>query len=87
LRVIAVDTIVALGQAEKAYPIVLESFKKAFAEDDTNGIFCNLVLIAKLGDVRATEVFDKVKLRYKDDPNAMTAVTQFETQFKETRRP
>jgi aminopeptidase N len=81
LRVIAVDTIVALGAAERAYPIVVESFRKAMAEDDVDGIFSNVVLLAKLRDPRAKEVFEQLKAKFKDDANAMTAVTQYETQF------
>ncbi len=83
LRVIAVDTIVSLGGSEAAYPVLLERFKKSMAEDDISGIFNNVLLIAKLADPRGAEIFGPLKTKFKDDANAMVAVNQYETQFKE----
>ncbi len=82
-RVIAVDTIVALGQAEKAYPLLLSRLKQSMQENDLNSVFNNALLLANLADPRAQEAFDLLKAKYKEDANSMSAVTQFETQFKE----
>jgi aminopeptidase N len=90
----AAQTLVSLGKGTvtqgrdddisvKGYPIILERFKKAVEDNDDNDIFSNTLLIALLGDPRGQEVFDILKVKYKDDANAMIAVNQYETQFKE----
>lgn len=87
-RVFAADTIASLGKSDKAYPLIFERFKQSMAENDLNGIFYNVVLINSLADPRGQEAFDLLKAKFKDDANAMTAVNQYETQFKEaTKRP
>ena len=52
-------------------------------ENDINGIFSNVMLITMLADPRGQETFDVLKAKFKDDANAMIAVNQYETQFKE----
>ena len=87
-RVFAADTIASLGKSDKAYPLIFERFKQSMAENDLNGIFYNVVLINSLADPRGQEAFDLLKAKFKDDANAMTAVNQYETQFKEaTKQP
>ncbi|HEV7395741.1 MAG TPA: M1 family aminopeptidase [Pyrinomonadaceae bacterium] len=83
LRVIAVDTIVSLGKGEAAYPVIFERFKKSLAGNDLSGIFNNVLLIAKLADPRGVEIFEPLRTKFKDDANAMNAVSQYETQFNE----
>lgn len=85
-RVFAVETIVALGKADAAYPLVFGRFKKAMDENDLHGIFNNLLLITKLADPRGQEVFPLLRTRFRDDADVMNAVNQHETQFKETVR-
>lgn len=82
-RDVAADTIKSLGKSEAAYPLVFERFKKSMAEDDLNGTFSNILLIITLADSRGQEVFDLLKAKFKDEANAMTAINQYETQFKE----
>lgn len=79
----ACETLVALGKADKGYPIVFERFKKSMAENDYSDIFHNVVLIVTLADPRGQEVFDLLKAKFKDDANAMIAVDQYEAQFKD----
>lgn len=83
-RVAAADTIAALGKGNTAYPLIFERFKKSMAENDIEGIFYNVLLISKLSDPRGQEAFDLLKVKFKNDANAMQAVNQFETQFKES---
>lgn len=83
-RDMAADTIKSLGKSDKAYPLIFERFKKSMAENDINGIFTNVFLIITLADERGQEAFDLLKVKYKDDANAMTTVNQYETQFKES---
>jgi aminopeptidase N len=82
-RGFAADTIKSLGKSDKAYPLIFERFKKSMDENDMNGIFYNVVLIVTLADSRGQEVFEMLKARFKDDANAMSAVNQYETQFKD----
>jgi len=82
-RVVAAETLVALGKGNEGYPVVLERFNKSLAENDTNDIFQNALLVAILSDPRGQEVFDILKTKFKNDENAMIAVNQYEAQFKE----
>lgn len=82
-RVFAVETIAALGKSEKAYPLLHDRFNKAMAENDIEGIFNNVLLIALLKDARGMEIFEPLKTKFKDDANAMVAVEQYENQLKE----
>ena len=82
-RVVAADTIAALGKSETAYPMIFTRFKTSLAENDLEGTFYNLVLINKLADPRGQEAFALLKTKFKDDANTMKAVNDFETQFKE----
>ena len=81
-RVFAAETIAALGKGDAAFPLVFERFKNSIGENDLNGIFNNALLIATLADPRGQEAFELLKAKFKDDANAMKAVSQYETQFK-----
>lgn len=81
-RIAAAETIAALGKSDAAYPPIFTAFKKAMNENDLHGIFYNVLIITTLADSRGQEVFDLLKAKFKDDVNAMSAVTQYETQFK-----
>lgn len=82
----AVDLIVSLGKGEAVFPMIFDRFKKSMAENDIEGIFNNIMLITMLADPRGQEAFELLKAKYKDDANAMAAVNQYETQFKETTK-
>ena len=81
-RIAAAETIVALGKSNSAYPLIIDRFKKSLDENDLNVIFNNVLLISTLADPRGQEAFELLKIKYKDDANVMTAVDQFESQFK-----
>jgi hypothetical protein len=83
LRVFAVETIVSLGKADAAYALILDRFKKSMQEDDINGVFNNMLLITNLGDPRGLEIFELARAKFRDDPNAIAAIEQFELQLKE----
>ncbi len=82
-RLAAAETLVALGKADKGYPLIFSQFIKAMEEGDINDIFYNVLQVTTLADPRGQEVFDLLKVKFKDDANAMTAVNQFEQQFKD----
>jgi aminopeptidase N len=85
-RVVAAETLAAFGKGNEGFAIVLERFKKSMEEEDINDIFNNVMLIAILGDPRGLEIFDPLKMRFKEDKNAMVAVEQFENQLKEATK-
>jgi aminopeptidase N len=82
-RIVAAETIVALGKGDAAYPLIFGRFKKSMDENDLSGIFNNILLITKLADPRGQEAFELLKAKFKDDANAMTAVNMYEAQFNE----
>jgi aminopeptidase N len=82
-RLTAAQTIAALGKSAVAYPLLAAAFKKALDEEDLHGTFYNALLITTLADRRGQEAFDLLKTKFKDDANAMSAVNQYETQFKQ----
>ena len=82
-RIAAAETLVALGKTATVYPVIFEKFKKSIAENNVNDIFNNVLLLTTLADPRGQEVFDILKEKFKEDANAMIAVNQYETQFKE----
>lgn len=85
-RVFAVETIVKLGRAHEAYPLLLQHFNQSMAENDLEGIFNNTLLITNLGDTRGEEIFPRLREKYKNDSNALAAVDQFENQFRSAIR-
>jgi hypothetical protein len=67
--------------------MIFDRFKAAIREDDDNDIFGNLQLLATLGEPRGREAIAMLKMRYKDDANAMTAVAQYEAQLEAAIKP
>ena len=78
----AVHTIVALDKRETVFPMLLERFEKSLDDNDHNDIFSNVLLIAELGDPRGKNVFEILKKRFAGDANAMNAIEQFESTYK-----
>ena len=81
-RITAAETIVSLGKASAVYPMIMSRFNQSMKENDLNGIFNNLLLISILGDKRGQAAFDLLKVKFKNDENTMTAINQFEAQFR-----
>ena len=80
----AVNTLVALGKAELAYPILIERFKKSLADNDVNDIFQNVQLINLLKDKRATELYSLLKEKYAPNVIIIDAIKNYEQQFLKT---
>jgi aminopeptidase N len=70
----AVNTIVALGKGNLAYPILLEQLKTALQEDDVNDIFQIVELITMLNDSRISKVYELLKVKYGGDRVMMEVV-------------
>lgn len=81
-RIIAAQTIASLGKGDSAYGYMFKAFHQSMNEHDIHGIFYNTLLLTELADKRGQEVYDALKIKYKEDANAMTAVNQFESQWQ-----
>lgn len=80
--VYAATTLASFNQGNLGYEIILDRLNLALQENDINDVFSNVLLISILADPRATEVFEKLKIKYKEDANAMTAINAYEEQLK-----
>lgn len=79
---IAAQTLAQLGTTEKAYQIVLQHFRTAMKNNDTDDIFHQVLLITTLANPKGQEIFEELKIKYKHDANAMNAIAAFEEQLK-----
>lgn len=82
-RVVAAETLAAFGKGNLGFPIVYERFLKSWEEKEINDLFNNVMLIAILADARGLQIFEILYANFKDDPNALVAVRQYEQQLKE----
>ncbi len=80
-RLTAVDVLAAIGRSRDAYPLIAARLQKSLSEDDVNDIFSNMLILSKLGDRRAESAVAILKERFRTDANALSAVTQLETQL------
>lgn len=80
--VYAATTLAAFNKGNLGYETILDRLNLALQENDINDVFSNVLLISILADPRAYEVFEKLKRKYKEDANAMTAIDTYEAQFK-----
>ena len=79
----AVNTLVALGKAELAYPILRERLIKSLKDDDLNDIFQNVQLIDLLTVPQASEIYVRLKKKFKEEPTILEAVNFYESQYLE----
>lgn len=82
-RIFAAQLINSIGKASETYPLISDRVKKSMDENDLEGILNNLLIINELADSRGQEVYDLLKIKYKDDETMTNALTQYEVQFKE----
>jgi aminopeptidase N len=80
--VYAATTLASFNKGNLGYEIILDRLNLALQENDINDVFSNVLLISILADPRATEIFEKLKVKYKEDTNVMTAINAYEEQFK-----
>jgi aminopeptidase N len=83
VRTAALSVVGAAGKGDpRAFPIIFDSFKKAVANTDYQGIFEGIQAIVKLGDPRGQEAFVLLKEKFKNQANILQYVTFLESQFK-----
>jgi aminopeptidase N len=66
----------------RAFPLVFDQFKKAYDSGNVGNLINSIQALIKVADPRGQEAFDMLKTKYKDNPGAMQAITQYEAQFK-----
>lgn len=77
----AVNTLVAFGKEDLAYPILFERFKLSLQDNDLNDIFQNVQLINLLKDERAKEMYLLLKEKYKEDETMLETIKNYESQL------
>jgi aminopeptidase N len=83
LRSNALAVVGATGKGDpRAYPLIFEQFKKAFDTNSIQGIINGTNAIVRIADPRGQEAFDMLKEKFKNNPGAMSFITNLETQFK-----
>ena len=82
----AAETLVALKKTDQAYDMNLDRFRNSLIQNDYNDIFSNVLLLLTLGDPRGIEIIGPLKSKFKDDANAMIAISQYETQFNDLQK-
>lgn len=87
-RAAALVIVAATGKGDpRAFPLIFEQFKKAFDATNVQGIISSMNAFIKIADPRGQEAFDMLKVKFKDQPGAIQAITQFESQFKAALKP
>ncbi len=83
----AVNTLVALGKGELAYPVLWKRFKASLADNDLNDIFQNVQLIDLLKDERAIEMYVLLKEKFAHDAVKLEAIKGYEQNFLGSIKP
>ena len=83
VRAAASAVVGATGKGDpRAYPLIFEGFKKGFDSGNEGSLRNSLEAFIRIADSRGQEAFDMLKTKYKDNPGAMQAITEYETRFK-----
>ncbi|MFN0189731.1 MAG: M1 family aminopeptidase [Bacteroidia bacterium] len=83
----AVNTIVALGKSDLAYPLLKDQLIVALKENDINDIFQLVQLINLLKTKEAIEIYILLKERFKADTFVLESVKNYENQFLKNLTP
>ena len=83
IRAVAGSVIGATGKGDpRAYPLIYDQFKKAYDGNNIQSLIASIQALITIADPRGQEAFDMLKKKYKDNPGAYTAITQYEAQFQ-----
>jgi len=77
----AVNTLVSLGKASLAYPVLYERLRQSLHENDLNDIFQHVQMINLLKLPQAKEIYVILKQKYCNETPILEAVNYYETQF------
>lgn len=84
-RLAAADTLVAIGRADRGYPIVQQRLERALSAGDIRGVFNNVLLHSVLADPRAAAIWAPLKQHYQHDANALAAIETYRQQYEARR--
>jgi aminopeptidase N len=83
IRTTALGLVGTTGKGDpRAYPLIYAEFKKAFDSSSVPGLINSVNAVVKIADPRGQEVFDALKVKFKDSPGAMAFIANAEKQFK-----
>jgi aminopeptidase N len=83
VRTAALAIISAVGKDDKrSYPLIFANFKTAFDNNSFQTMFNSLQSLIKLGDPRGQEAFDMLSEKFKDNPQFLGFIANFENSFK-----
>jgi HEAT repeat protein len=83
VRTTALRLVAATGKGDqRAFPLIFEKFKYALDTGNVQGMINTTLAIIKIADPRGQQVFDMLRAKFKDQPNVISQIDQFETQFK-----
>jgi aminopeptidase N len=83
VRLAALTVVGATGKGDpRAYPLIFEKFKAAFNANNIQGIISGIQAIIKIADPRGQEALDMLKVKFKDQPGAASAIAAMDAQFK-----
>jgi aminopeptidase N len=83
IRSAATILIAETGRGDaRAYPLIKKGFDAALTTFDLQGMFNGMEAIIKLADPRGQEVFDSMKVKFKDNQQFMGYINILESAFK-----
>lgn len=83
VRAVAATTAAATANGDpRAFDLLMTQFKAALASNDIQGLVSAVQGAIKLGDPRGQQIFDQMKEKFKDNPQAMNFINQMEAEFK-----
>ena len=83
IRNAALSLVAATGKGdERAFPLIFDKFKYAFATENQQGMINTVEAIIKIADPRGQQVFDMLRTKYKDSPNIIEKINFYESRFK-----
>ena len=88
VRSLALAIVGATGKGDpRAYPLIFQQFKNAYDANNVQDLINSIQAIIKIADPRGQEAFDMLKVKFKDQPGPMQAITAYEAQFKAAIKP
>ena len=83
VRTSALVVVGATGKGDpRAYPLIQEQFKAAEKSGSIQAMINAMFAAIKIADPRGQEIFDSLKIRFKDNPGALGFIGAQEAQFK-----
>ena len=88
IRTLALAIVAATGKGDqRAYPLIFQQFKTAYDETNIQGLINSVQAVIKIADPQGQEVFDMLRVKFKDQPGPLATVNQYEAQFKAAIKP